>query len=134
MIKNKIFKNPYYRALTRKMVLTIIIVSFMPMVLITGLILNEFQKSYSEKVNAHLKELVLKHKQNIDTFLKEKTSYIRFLAKTVGIKQLSDESFLQQRLYSLQEEYGPVFVDLGVVDQQGHQIAYAGPFKLGKAN
>jgi two-component system NtrC family sensor kinase len=104
------------------------------MVLITGLILNEFQNSYSEKVNAHLKELVLKHKQNIDTFLKEKTSYIRFLAKTVGIKQLSDESFLQQRLYSLQEEYGPVFVDLGVVDQQGHQIAYAGPFKLGKAN
>ncbi len=134
MLKSKVFENPYYRSLTRKMVLTVIIVSFMPMILVTGLILNEFRRSYSEKVNAHLKEVVLKHKQNIDTFLKEKTSYIRFLAKTVGIKQLSDELFLAQRLYMLQEEYGPVFVDLGVVDKEGHQIAYAGPFKLGKAN
>jgi len=134
MIKNKIFENPYYRSLTQKMVLTVIIVSFMPMILITGLILNEFRKSYSEKVNAHLKELVLKHKQNVDTFLKEKTSDIRFLVKTFGIEQLSDELFLQQRLNMLQQEYGPVFVDLGIVNEQGYQIAYAGPFKLGKAD
>ncbi|MFO7560210.1 MAG: ATP-binding protein [Desulfobacterales bacterium] len=134
MLKSKIFENPYYRSLTRKMVLTVIIVSFMPMILIAGLILNEFRKSYTEKVDAHLKEVVLKHKQNIDTFLKEKTSDIRFLVKTFGIEQLSDELFLAQRLYMLQEEHGPVFVDLGVVNEQGHQIAYAGPFKLGKAN
>ena len=33
----------------------------------------------------------------------------------------------------LQDAFGPVFVDLGVVNDQGLQVAYAGPFKLGKA-
>jgi two-component system NtrC family sensor kinase len=33
----------------------------------------------------------------------------------------------------LQRGYGPVFVDLGVINSQGLQVAYAGPFKLGKA-
>jgi len=33
----------------------------------------------------------------------------------------------------MQQIYGPVFVDLGVINAQGLQVAYAGPFKLGKA-
>jgi two-component system NtrC family sensor kinase len=33
----------------------------------------------------------------------------------------------------LQQEYGPVFVDLGVVNERGVQVAYSGPFKLGRA-
>jgi len=46
---------------------------------------------------------------------------------------LRDESFLRDRLESLQKEFGLVFVDLGVISENGIQMAYAGPFKLGKA-
>src|SRR5208283_5324841 len=34
----------------------------------------------------------------------------------------------------LQEEYGPSFMDLGVVNDNGKQVAYAGPYKLQKAD
>jgi two-component system, NtrC family, sensor kinase len=123
----------YYRSLARNMVLIIIIVSFTPMILVSGIILYQFRNSYNEKVHAHLETLVKKHKQNIDTFLTEKMGAIRFLGKTFSFEELSNESFLQDRLETLQQEFGPVFVDLGVVNEHGLQVAYAGPFKLGMA-
>ena len=123
----------YYHLLTRNMLLTIIIVSVMPMILVSGITLYQFEISYEEKVHAHLKELVLKHKQNIDTFLREKLDNIRFVGTSFSFEELKDEDFLRNRLETLQQIYGRVFVDLGVVNPKGIQVAYAGPFKLEKA-
>lgn len=111
----------------------IAVVSLAPLFLVSGIILYQFHVSYQEKVYDHLGELVQKHAQNIDSFLKEKLADIRFLAETFGFEELSNESFLRDRLETLQRDYGPVFVDLGVVNAQGLQVAYAGPFKLEKA-
>ena len=133
MDKNKRINRDYYHSLIRNMLLIVIIVSFTPMILVSGIILYQFQTSYHEKVHAHLKELVQKHKQNIDSFLQEKLGDIRFLADNFTFEELSDESFLVDRLESLQKNFGLVFVDLGVIRENGIQAAYAGPFKLGKA-
>jgi len=133
MDKSKREHRDYYHSLARNMLLTVIIVSFTPMILVSGIILYQFQTSYHEKTHAHLEELVQKHKQNIDSFLKEKLGDIRFLADNFTFEELRDETFLTDRLESLQKEFGLVFVDLGVISENGIQIAYAGPFKLGKA-
>jgi two-component system NtrC family sensor kinase len=47
---------------------------------------------------------------------------------------LKEEDLLQHNLDLLQKEYEKAFVDLGVVDAQGIQKAYAGPFKLADAD
>jgi len=120
------------QSLFRNRVLTVIIVSITPMILVSALILYQFHASYHEKIYAHLGTLVKKHKRNIDTFLKEKLGDIRFLAKTFTFEELSNESFLKDRLDTLQQEFDQVFVDLGVINSQGIQVSYAGPFKLGK--
>jgi two-component system NtrC family sensor kinase len=133
MNKSKVKKITDYPAFFRKRFFTIIISSISPMILVSGIILYQFNISHHEKVHAHLAELVLKHRQNIDGFLVEKLADIRVLAKTFGFDELSDEVFLQDRLEILQKGYGPVFVDLGVINSKGLQVAYAGPFKLGKA-
>ena len=133
MNRKKSTHNSYYQSLTRKIVSTVIIVSFTPMILVIGVFLHQFHISYQEKIRAHLEELVQKHKQNIDSFLKERLWDIRFLAMTAGFEELSRETVLQDRLARLQQEFDPVFVDLGVVNEGGLQVAYAGPFQLGKA-
>ncbi len=133
MNQDKSLKNNYYQSLTRKLIFTVIVVSFAPMILVSGVIFNQFRESYKEKVYAHLGVLVKKHKNNIDTFLNEKMNDIRFLAKTSSFEELSDESFLQNRLVALQQEYDTVFEDLGVINDEGVQIAYAGPFDLTNA-
>jgi len=133
MKQNKQKTNSYYHHLTRNMLLTIIIVSVLPTILISGIVLYQFQISYEEKVHAHLRELVLKNTNDIDNFLREKLDDIRFLGDTFSFEQLSDEGFLQNRLKGLQQIYGRVFVDLGVVNSKGVQVAYAGPFRLERA-
>jgi len=112
------------------MATTMILVSIAPLLLVTGVILYQFGHAYREKVNDHLVEVVQKHRQNIDSFLWQRLGDIRVLAKTFPYPELKREVFLRDRLVTLQQVYGPVFVDLGVVDGDGIQAAYAGPFQL----
>jgi two-component system NtrC family sensor kinase len=133
MIRTWRLQSPYYKSLTRNMVVLVMLISLTPMLLATGLILDQFRISYHEKAFEHLREVVSKHKQNIDAFLKEKLADIRFVAHTFAFDQLKEESLLSLQLARLQNEFGPVFVDLGVVDETGLQVSYAGPFRLGKA-
>ncbi len=133
MAQNKISHRPFYRSFTKNMVLLVTMLSLTPMLLVSGIILNQFHSSYHEKVYAHLNELVHKHTQNIDSFLNERLNNIQFLTETCGSEKLLNEAVLQERLFQLQQTYGGVFEDLGIINEAGVQIAYAGPFKLEKA-
>ncbi len=124
----------YYQSLTRSMTFAVILVSFLPLlisVLITG---YQFHTSYKEKVLAHLEELVKKHKQTIDGFLKAQQAEIGVLAEFVPYERLSDEKALGELFKVLQDTQRDVFVDLGLVEENGVQTAYVGPFRLGKAD
>jgi two-component system, NtrC family, sensor kinase len=123
----------YYKSLTRNMMVIVIVVSFTPMILVSGVILESFQDAYTRRVNAHIEELVLKHKQNIDGFLRERLNNIVYLANSCSLEQLRDSEFLQEKLASLQSAHGAVFEDIGLVNSDGLQVAYAGPFQLAKA-
>jgi two-component system NtrC family sensor kinase len=127
-------KHSYYQSLSRNMILTVIIVSLAPMLLVIFLLIYEFNASYKEKTYAHLTELVQKHKQNIDAFLNEKLAIIRYLAANYSIEQLNNRKFLHDQLLVLRQDYGNVIVDLGLINSSGKQLAYAGPFNLGNAD
>ncbi|MBW1981247.1 MAG: hypothetical protein JRJ12_08485 [Deltaproteobacteria bacterium] len=111
-----------------------IAVSFAPLILIGGAVLYQFDVSYHEKIMAHLEEVVRKHMQSIDAFLTEGLAHLIMITDTFTTEQQSDELFLREKLAILQRVHGGVFVDLGYVDKQGVQIAYASAFRLGKVN
>ena len=134
MLRKELLQLPYYRSLTLNMTVSIIVVSFIPVFLVGSTIYYNFYASYREKVYAHLEELVEKQRQQIDDFLVDKLADIRFLARNLSYRNLSNEAFLQSTLASLQRNYRYVFVDLGVVNGDGQQVAYAGPFKLAEAD
>jgi len=120
----------YSKVIIRKMIIILIGVTFAPMVLITGIILYRFNTFSHEMVYANLKELVLRHKLHIDFFLNENLSHIKFLSHNFEPELLQDDAFLHERLQDLQEEYNLVLMDLELIDEQGRQVAYAGPSQL----
>ena len=126
--------SAYYSDFRMKIALRIVIVSLAPMVLVTGIILYQFHVFSNKMVHAHLDELVLKHRQKIDDFLNQKLSDISYLSKSYEFSLLKEKPFLQQRLRGLQADYSYVFVDLGVIDDKGRQVSYAGPFDLDQAD
>jgi two-component system, NtrC family, sensor kinase len=124
----------YYQSLSRNMIVSVITVSLAPMLLVIFILLHQFSTAYHEKTYAHLTELVQKQVFQIDTFLNEKLANIRFLAITRTFETLNDNDFLEKKLFYLREDYGNVFVDLGIVDENGTQVAYAGPHGLINVN
>jgi two-component system NtrC family sensor kinase len=124
----------YYADFKLKIALRIVIVSLAPLLLVAGIILYQFHVYSNKMVHAHLDELVLRHRQKIDDFLKQKLSDISYLSKSYEISQLKEKPFLQQKLRALQTDYSYVFVDLGIIDDNGRQVSYAGPFDLDQAD
>ena len=133
MDQDKPSNKHYYRSLTRKLLLTVIVVSFAPMILVSGVIFDQFREFYKEKVYAHLQVLVRKQQRTIDYFLSEKMNDIIYLSISSTFEELKYEPFLRERLDTLQQAYGQIFEDLGVVNDLGTQVAYAGPFGLENA-
>ena len=121
------------RSFLPNIVFIVALVSFTPMLLVSGLVLEQFSVSHKEKLYAHLIEVVHKHAQDIDSFLNERINNLQFLLVSCGYENLTDESFAQERLIHLQHIYGGVFEDIGIVDEEGIQRFYAGRFKLEKA-
>ncbi len=127
-------RSRYYRSLKRNIVLTLLITAITPTVVISIFILDAFRVSYEEKVYDHFDVLTRKHKRGIDIFLEEKLMDIRLLAKTNRFEDLTGQATLNQRFNELQRAFDRSFVDLGVVDHEGYQIAYAGPLELTGVN
>jgi two-component system, NtrC family, sensor kinase len=125
-------RAPYYKHLIRNMIVTILAVSFIPVFLVSWTIYYAFANAYHEKINAHLVALVENHKRQIDAFLSARLADILFLSENFNFAQLNDSELLQAKLLSLKNYYSGVFVDLGVVNAAGSQVAYAGPFKLSR--
>ena len=133
MVQDRKIKKQKSTKFTRNMVLFVIILSFVPMLLVSGMVLYQFSISYNEKLYAHLQELVHRHAQDIDSFLNERLNNLQFLLDSCENENLLDESVLQEKLFQLQQKYGGVFEDLGVINEAGVQESYAGRFKLEKA-
>lgn len=123
----------YRRNFTRNMVLIVIVVSFVPMLLVSGMILHQYRLSYNEKLYAHLREVVYRHTQDIDTFLNERLNNLQFLLDSCHDENLLDETVLQEKLFQLQQKYEGDFEDLGLINEKGVQEVYAGRFSLEKA-
>ena len=119
---------------SKGIIITLSLTALVPLLLITGFILNEFDTAYQAKITDHLSALVKKHSHDIDGFLTDRLGDIRVLARSHPAEQLKDQVFLQKMLAILREEYGGALVDLGLIDPAGVQQTYAGPFNLAKAN
>ncbi|MGQ9748528.1 MAG: two-component sensor histidine kinase, partial [Desulfosoma sp.] len=123
----------YYSSLRRNIMAVIITVSMMPLLAMMAIAGYQFHTAYRHKVADHLGALVERHALHIDTFLMEKLADIRSLAAIKPLEKLQDPQELENILAIFQEKHQGVFVDLGLVNERGVQVAYAGPFRLTRA-
>lgn len=116
------------------MVAWVVAVSLAPLFVCAAVLGHQFHTAYRSRVMAHLEELVLKHRQHIDTYLGEASAALRVLTDIAPFSDFTDERRLAGLLAAMQKEHGGLFVDLALVDADGALAAYAGPFRLGRAD
>ncbi len=121
-------KISHPKSIMPKTALILLIAAMVPMMLMGGFFLYRLQVISYDMAIAGLKHKAIREKLKIDFFLQEKLNAVRFLSRNFNPGQYNNESFLYQKLRELQQEYGYSFLNLGVLDQQGHMVAQAGDF------
>lgn len=118
-----------YARLRRNMIIIMVMVTAIPLALMTAI--NAFQsqaKIKSERMEP-MRAIVNKATHSFELFLKERISAIRFIGSSYTFEDLADPQTLNRVYHTLRETFGG-YVDLGLINSQGIQVNYAGPYDL----
>lgn len=122
-----------YKRFARGLSVVLTILVLVPLIIITTLSHNLYQQLLEEE---ELDQLVLnleEAQRTIEAFVGELKSVVKYLGSSDRTKEILDSQELVSILARLQQEY-PDFVDIQLIDSDGMQMAYAGPYQLRKHN
>ncbi|HEY9072972.1 MAG TPA: cache domain-containing protein, partial [Desulfobaccales bacterium] len=117
----------YYKKLWWDIFLATLGFSVIPLLILGLVIYHQFSSSYTAKIMEDLKTLAENRGAAIDLFLEERISQLSGLAHTQSLKMLKDENYLH-RVFNIIQARSKSYLDLGVIDQEGHHLAYVGPY------
>lgn len=114
-----------YRRFRRTLSLVMIAAFLIPLILTTMLSYYE----YRSQMLANFRWNAESAKRTIETFLTELQTVLIYTANEHTYEELVDQDNLKNLYRRLKSHY-PGVVDLGIIDHQGIQKAYAGPYEL----
>ena len=126
-------KQSHFNNLRRKIILITLLVSVTPLVVLGEVIYHQFAQVYEAKIEDQIKHLGISQASGVEMFLRERTSILSTIAATHTRAQLTRPGTLEQILTAVSRRTEGL-VDLGVIDANGFQAAYAGPYRLAGLN
>ena len=118
-----------YRSLRKIMVFAMVIVSVTPLLILSLISNSQYMRTLEGEMESPVYALARKSQAALELYLGERVSTVSFLAHAYHFSDLTDERTLNRIFLSLKSEFQG-FVDMGLVDADGRQVAYVGPYKL----
>jgi two-component system NtrC family sensor kinase len=122
-----------YAALKKVILVSMILVPFIPFILALGIGYYNFAASLENNTVASMQRIVRDHRQMIESFLNERIGDLQLILDSYSFDDLSQSANLQKVFVNLRN-VSRAFVDLGVFDADGLHVAYVGPFQLSGRN
>ncbi|MFC2144461.1 ATP-binding protein [Acidobacteriota bacterium] len=120
-----------YRRLRRLVVLAAAAISLLPLTITMVINYVQFRDALQAEAVEPMARLTLNTKRSLELFLSERRSGLLFLAYDRPFVDLCGQASLTRVISNLNRslEVG-TFVDLGIIDDSGHQLCYSGPYEL----
>ena len=118
-----------YRRIWKQAVLTMAVVSLLPLIVITAAAYNLTNRAAEAELVASTSRLVSNTRRTVTAFLAERQEALKFIIADNSLEALKNQQRLREILKNMQTAFGG-FVDIGIIDPTGRQIAYEGPFEL----
>jgi two-component system NtrC family sensor kinase len=122
-----------YSRLQWKIISLTLLVTFTPLLLLGLIIYRQFAGMYTEQIREQIRYRAEFQAEALDLFLKERTAILGTIADTHSFQVMTDGENLARKLAVMNLRAG-AFVDLGVIDHTGQQLAYIGPYELAGKN
>ena len=121
-----------YRILRRNIFILMILITIIPLIIMAVIYQHEYHSSIKQEIVIPLQTLTNKTKHTFELFFEERLSVIRFIASSYSFEELSNQKTMNRIFNVLMNEYC-CLVDLGLINNKGIQLSYAGPYNfLGK--
>lgn len=118
-----------YNVLRFKMIGLFGMVALVPLCLMALINFHIYKSSLEKEQRLSTQSLVTKTKYSFELYLNERLSAVSFIAATNSFEELSNTQKLRKIFHTAKEEFEGL-VDLGLINSEGKQVAYAGPYKL----
>jgi len=118
-----------YRNILITAVVCVSVVAILPLLLMTGLNYYQYQEAFDSELTRPMVRFTANGKQSLESFLSERLSALAMVIREKSFEDLRDAEKLNRLLVNMKQSFGG-FVDLGVIDERGIQVSYAGPYEL----
>jgi len=122
-----------YRRLWAGIVVSSCLVSLIPLIIMVIVNYYQYQKEFEKEVQHPMRLLASNARWAMQFFLNERLSVLSFIIHDNSYKELSDQKRLTQIFRNLKENHRD-FVDIGLIDADGRQRFYVGPYGLKDKN
>nr|WP_321466587.1 ATP-binding protein [uncultured Desulfobulbus sp.] len=122
-----------YRRLWKESALISVVIVFLPLALLTGYEYKVTKATFEAEALARSARFVAKARRTESFLLSKKRFALEFIINDNSYEQLLQPGRMRSLLESLNKGLG-LFLDLGVIDAQGRQLVYSGPYHLENAD
>jgi two-component system NtrC family sensor kinase len=118
-----------FRKIWRLTTIATLGVALLPLVIMVGVDYHLSRETTLSEILLRTSRLVSNSRRSVSYYLAEHRAAIEYVSHYTSYAQLIAPGHLDKVLQSLQASFGG-FVDMGVIDDQGCQCAYSGPYNL----
>jgi len=118
-----------YRKILLAAVISVSVVAIAPLLIMTGVNYYQYEQAFQEEQTRPMVRFVTNGKQSIEAFLSERTAALQYVLREETHDGLQDPELLARVLANMKAAFGG-FVDLGLIEADGTQVSYAGPYEL----
>lgn len=118
-----------YRVFRRNIIVLMLLITLIPLTLMALINYYQYRAALKDEIVSPMRVLVNKSKHSFELFLAGRLSTVNFIASAYTYDHLADEKNLNRIFQVLRHEFEG-FVDLGLIDANGVQVSYVGPYEL----
>jgi two-component system NtrC family sensor kinase len=131
--QDRLISGGRYRRMALSGVLAVSAIAIVPLLVVTGIGYRQYRAAFDGDYANPMLRFATAAQQSLGSFLSERLSALGLLMRETPIAELRTAAGLEHALATMDESFGGI-VDLGVIDENGVQVAYAGPFALAGRN
>lgn len=118
-----------YRRLWHYSVLLFSLLSIVPLVVMTVVNYQQYRQLFADELSVPTSRETSNVKRSLESFIAARISALQLIVNDRSFEELLDPETVGFTFSSLKKSFGG-FVDLGLIDSNGDQRSYAGPYEL----
>lgn len=124
-----------YGRLRRSVVASTIVVSLAPLILMAAVNYYQYDQASRSEARQSIRRLTSNIKRSLEFFVEERLSALTYIIHDETFDQLRTDAELARILENMKKSL-PIgtLVDLGLIDAEGNQVSYVGPYELQAKN